>query len=157
MLIDVTLPSYIFKQQIIIEVFETIICAGLTVYLLIQLNKKLKKTNSRLKEAGNTLLGIVLIISIYFFFFFPTIKETFDLRKNGVEINGKTIKWINTNGARMIEYSFEVNGMIFIKRCDVVYYGQEIKGIKCPDGNYFVVYDKEDPENSIMDFKRPIK
>ena len=84
-------------------------------------------------------------------------KNTLSLKANGIETMGKTIRWINTNDSRMIEYSFDVNGVTYTKRCDVVYNGQEIENIQCPNGFYTVIYDNRDPENSIMDFKRPDK
>jgi len=156
-ILDISQSTYIFRQQIIIEIIEIIICGGLTVFLLIRLNKKLKTASSRLQEIGWTILGVLMTLVLYFSFFFPSIKNTLTLKNNGVEIVGKTLQWINTNDSRMIEYSFILNGQTFKKICDVVYSGQEIPGIICPDGKYVVIYDIEDPDNSIMDFKRPSK
>lgn len=94
------------------------------------------------------------MLVIYFTFFFPSITKTIALKNNGVEIIGKTVQWINTNDSRMIEYSFILDGQTFYKTCDAVYSGQEISGIVCPNGKYVVIYDTDDPDNSIMDFKR---
>jgi hypothetical protein len=156
-ILDISQSSYIFKQQIIIEIIEIIICCGLTAVLLIQLNKKLRTTSSRFQEMGWTILGVLLTLAIYFTFFFPSIKKTLALKNSGVEMIGKTVQWINTNDSRMIEYSFILNGQTFKKTCDAVYGGQEVPGIVCPDGKYVVIYDIEDPDNSIMDFNLPSK
>ena len=156
-ILDISQSSYIFRQQIIIEVIEIIICGGLTTFLLIRLNKKTRTTSSRFQESGWTILGILFTLVTYFTFFFPSIRKTLALKNNGVEIIGKTVQWINTNDSRMIEYSFTLNGQTFKKICDAAYSGREIPGIVCPDGKYVVIYDIDDPDNSIMDFKRPSK
>ena len=156
-ILDVLQSSYIFRQQIIIETIEIIICGGLIAVLVIRLNKKIRISSSRLKEIGQTVLAVLIMFIVYFTFFFPSIKKTYDLKNNGLEISGKTVQWINTNDSRIIEYSFILNGQTFKKTCDVVYSGQEIKGIVCPDGKYVVIYDINNPDNSIMDFKRPVK
>ena len=133
------------------------ICCALVYYLLFRLNKKLKSTSSRSQEIGLIILGVFLTFIIFFALFFPSIKNTLDLKNNGAEMCGKTVQWINTNDSRIIEYSFVLNGQTFKKTCDVVYGGQEIGGIICPNGKYVVIYSLKDPDNSIMDFKRPSK
>jgi hypothetical protein len=85
------------------------------------------------------------------------LKDTLHLQSNGVVSKGTTVRWISTGDARMIEYSFFVDGQAFSKQCDVVYNGQEIENIQCPGGIYTVIYDSLDPENSIMDFKSSAK
>lgn len=156
-ILEISQSAYIFRQQIIIEIIEIIICGGLTVFFLTRLNKKLRTTSSRFQEIGWAILGILLTLVSYFNFFFPSITKTLALKNSGVEIIGKTVQWINTNDSRMIEYSFIVNGQTFKKTCDAVYGGQEVPGIICPDGKYVVIYDINDPDNSIMDFKRTSK
>ena len=156
-ILDISSSDYIFRQQLIIEIIEIVICAGLTLFLLFRLRKRLRTAASATRETGWTISGILLILVIYFTCFFPSIKETLTLKKSGVEISGTTVQWINTNDSRMIEYSFELNGQTFKKTCDVVYSGQEIPGIVCPEGKYVVIYDVNDPDNSVMDFKRPVK
>ena len=156
-ILDISQSFYIFRQQIIIEVIETVFCTGFIIFLLFRLTKRIKITNSKLQEIGWTILGILLTATIYFTYFYPSINKTLNLKNDGIEISGKTVQWINTNDSRMIEYSFVLNGQTYNKICDVVYNGKEIEGIICPDGKYVVICDTEDPDNSIMDFKRPAK
>lgn len=156
-ILDISQSSYIFRQQIIIGIIEIIISAGLITFLLVRLNKKLRTTSQGLQQIGWTIFSVLLTLIIYFVFFFPSITKTLDLKNNGIETSGKTIQWINTNDSRMIEYSFELKGQTFKKICDAVYNGKEIEGIICPEGKYVVIYNKDDPGNSIMDFKRPSK
>jgi len=157
MLLETNFPSYIFRQQIILSVIVIVICISLILFLIIRYSRKIKTANSKLQEIGKPILGILLILVFYVIFFFPGLKNTFSLKTNGVETTGKTTRWINTNDSRMIEYTFEVNEVVYTKKCDVVYNGQEIENIQCPNGTYIVIFDNTDPENSIMDFKRPSK
>ena len=154
---DINQSSYLFRQEQILELIEILLCSGIIVFLIIRLIKRFKITNSRLQEIGKTIIGILLTSFIYFLFFYPTIKKTIALKNNGVEIKGETVQWINTGDDRRIEYSFEINGITYTKQCDVVYNGKEIENIKCPGGFYVVIYDKDDPSNSVMDLKRPSK
>jgi hypothetical protein len=157
MLLETNFPSYIFRQQIILNAIVIVICISFILFLIIRFSKKIRTTNSRSKEIGKAILGVILILVFYLIFFFPEMKKTFSLKANGVETVGKTNRWINTNDSRMIEYSFEVEATVYTNQCDVVYNGQEIENIQCPNGSYTVIYDQEDPKNSIMDFKRPAK
>lgn len=154
-LLEISQSSYIFRQQIILHIVVIIICSGITAFLLVRLNKRLKTTKSKFQKIGWTILGVLITLAIYFTSFFPLIRKTLTLKNKGVEINGKTVRWINTNDSRMIEYSYLINGQTFKKICDVVYIGTEIPQIVCPGGNYIVICDIEDPDNSIMDFMRP--
>ena len=157
MLPGTILPAYIFRQQMIINIIVIIICIALILFVSIRYLKKIRAVQSKSQYIGKIILGLTLIFLVYFLLFFPELKKTFDLRSNGVVTMGKTVRWINTGDARMIEYSFHVDGLIYTKQCDVVYNGQEIENIQCPDGVYKVIYDSLDPRNSIMDLKSPGK
>jgi hypothetical protein len=141
----------------VLGIIETVGCAGIIIFLLFRFVKSARLTSSKLREAGLAVLAVLLTSVIYFTCFFPAITQTGNLQKRGVETVGETVQWINTDDSRMIAYTFVLNGQTYNNTCEVVYSGKEIEGIICPAGKYVVIYDKDDPDNAVMDFKRPSK
>jgi hypothetical protein len=157
MLLDINQSAYIFKQGIIIGIIVIAIVIGLSIYLILRLIKNLKTSNSKQQEIGKTIIALLLIFCGYFFLLYPSLVKIIILKNRGLETKGITIRWVNTNDSKEVEYSFVEKGQTYTKQGEIVYEGQELEGIVCPNGQYIVIYDKENPENSVMDFKRPIK
>jgi ABC-type multidrug transport system fused ATPase/permease subunit len=157
MFLDINQSAYIFKQGIVIGIILIAIAIGLSIYLILRLVKNLKTSNSKQQEIGKTIFALLLIFCGYFFFLYPSLVKIIILKNRGSETKGITIRWVNTNDSKEVQYSFVENGETYTKQGEIVYGGKEIEGIVCPNGEYIVIYDKKEPENSVMDFKRPIK
>jgi heme/copper-type cytochrome/quinol oxidase subunit 2 len=156
MFLKIHQSAYIFNQQILIGIIVIAIVAALSIYLILRLIKKLKTTDSTQQEIGKTILAFLLIFCGYFFLLYPSLLKTLTLKNKGSETKGTTLQWVNTNDSREVEYSFVEDGKTYKKNAEIVYGGKEIEDIVCPNGQYIVIYDKEDPKNSVMDFKRPV-
>jgi heme/copper-type cytochrome/quinol oxidase subunit 2 len=157
MFLNINQSNYIFNQGILICIIVIALVAGLSIYLILRLVKKLKTSNSKQQEIGKTIFALLLIFCMYFILLYPSLEKIVKLKNKGLETNGITLRWVNTNDSKEVEYSFVENGKTYTTQGEIVYGGQEIEGIVCPNGQYIVIYDKEDPENSVMDFKRPVK
>lgn len=84
-------------------------------------------------------------------------RNALSLKQRGIETEGRTLRWVDLgDGQRDLEYTFQIEGKTFIKLGEYIYGGKEIEGVVCPGGRYVVIYDKLNPENSVIDLKRPI-
>ncbi len=156
-LLDISQSDYIFKQSRQLGIFGVLLCMALIIYGAFSFRKAVKYQHERTRklECFRAFALTLLSLALWFFGFMPATKKLNKIRQNGVETIGETIKWIKGGkGKRYVQYSFIVNGQKFIAECGIVYEGKELGGIACPGGQYFVIYDKQDPSNSIMDFKR---
>jgi len=52
-----------------------------------------------------------------------------------------------------IKYKFIVNKKVYYAECEYNYDGKQIEGIAVPNGHYKVIYNKNNPDESVMDFK----
>jgi hypothetical protein len=157
MFLNTSQSAYILNQGILIGIIVIAIVAALSLFLILRLIKKLKTTHSNHQEIGKTILILLLIFCVYFFLFYPSLIKTLTLKIRGIETKGITLQWVNTNDSRQVEFSFSADGVKYRKNAEIVYGGQEIAGIVCPNGQYVVIYDAENPENAVMDFKRIVK
>lgn len=150
--------DYIFEQaettfHIGNVIAIVIICFGL--YQLFRILKKQRyflnndKKNDRMPLF---LLPVLLGIGILF----STANYTNKMRriKNyEAETFGVTIERTITKSSSTIKYKFIINKKNYYSECGYTYDGDDIKGIIVPGGRYKVIYNSEDPNESIMDFK----
>lgn len=66
-----------------------------------------------------------------------------------------TTKW-NKGKPQTIEYNFTVGNHTFSSRANPVYGGFTIPNIKVPNGRYLVIYNRLNPNESIINFKVPV-
>ena len=155
--INITQSSYIFRQQIIIGLITCLVSVALTALAFYRFKKNLKTKENRNREIGQLVFILVIVWTVYLTCFLQILTKTFRLKNYGIETIGKTKQWIYTDDSRRMEYTFEINGVTVIGKSEIVYSGKEIEGIKCPNEKYIVIFDYDDPTNSVMDFKRPAK
>ena len=157
-LLDIKQSTYIFQQQIAISIITLAICVILIGVCAFKMFKAKGSTLEIRKIISRNLFYIIVIMIVYFLVLFPFWKDTIVLRARGVETIGKTIAVKDHgDGDVMILFEFEVNGESFSAEGETVYYGRRLEGIICPGGNYIVIYDPRNPNNCVMDFKRPSK
>ena len=156
-ILDASQSAYIFRQQFLISLIIAALTIGLILFFLFRINKAKPDGHRPYKPVYKNLFFIAIAVVIYLVCFFPLLRNTLGLKNRGIETEGKTLKWVDIgDGQRNIEYAFEINGTTFIKQGEVVYGGKEIEGIICPGGRYVVIYDKSNPENSVIDLKRRV-
>ena len=154
--------DYIFNQQ------NALFYIGLIVgvfFIAIGINWYYKQ--SQLPEWENKttfkrclyLIAPCLTIILAIFISLSTYNEKIKyqrIKKHGVETIGTTIKEIRQfKGEATIQYSFTANNKIYISAIGYVYGVQIIKDIKTSGGRYKVIYNKNDPNESVMDFESP--
>jgi hypothetical protein len=153
-LLDISHSSYIFRQQLISFALSTLFAVGLIVLIIWKAARGTKNNGIRYRAAY---FSIVLTLVAYFIFILPIYRETYHLKVRGLETTGRTLRWADVgDGEKMVEYEYSVSGVRSVKLGEVVYSGSVIGGIICPGGNYIVIYDPKDPENAVIDFRRPV-
>jgi hypothetical protein len=159
--IDISQSDYIFKQEVLLGIFGIVFCIALVIYAFVCLRKGRTSGDDYIRKAEDfrAIILTLFSLSIWIFGFMPVVQDSYKLKHNGVETEGKTLKWVFVKGkhiSKYVKYSFIANGKTFIGQSGIVYSGKEIQGIVCPEGKYVVIYDKNNPSNSIMDFKRSL-
>jgi hypothetical protein len=98
---------------------------------------------------GIAIVGLILIV-----FVAPSEHNLYKrIEKNQAEAIGTTLEKVYEGHFREIKYKFIVNGKIYYAECEYNYDGEQIEGIVVPNGHYKVLYNKSNPEESVMDFK----
>ncbi len=157
-LLDISQSSYIFLQKVTISIIVALITVALILFFLFRIFRAKGEVRQQYRITYNNAFFILSTVIVYLIIFLPQFQDALNLKRHGVETEGRTLKWVNIGDGQFdIEYSFKVGNMTFIKQCGIVYGGKVIESIICPNGQYVVIYDKENPENSVMDLKRPIK
>lgn len=154
---QISSSNYIIQQNISIGIVGIVLCLSLIGFAFYRLNKAVKSGDYESKrQSKREMIGAVfLAIAAWIFVFMPGMIKALDLRKNSVEVVGKTIEWISSDDSWDVKYQFVVDGQTYTNQIGTVYGGKTIEKIKCPGGEYFVTYEKDNPTNSVMDFKRP--
>src|ERR1700743_1000608 len=155
--------NYIFTQGQSLFYIENLIGIALLLVAIYQLYRIVKKERfffsvgddgkkiDRLPTAiGTIIFGIgIMLIAPRDNGFFERIKA------NRSETVGTTVKRNNAqrNESATIEYKFVVAGKEYYATCGITYDGVDIQGINVPNGHYKVIYNKKNPQESVMDFK----
>jgi hypothetical protein len=86
---------------------------------------------------------------------YESVKKNDRIVKNAAITRGISIKW-NKGKQQTIEYSFTVKGKTFYSEANPVYGGFTIPNIRVPNGYYLVIYNRLNPNESIINFKVPV-
>lgn len=154
-LLDIAQSAYLFRQALYSFALLTLSGAVLVFYLF--------RKAARLRKSGQRLsffrlcFALLLVGILYGLFFSFGFLKDWQLRSRGHETTGTTLRWVDLgDGDREVRFEYSVNGVRSEKQAAAVYYGARIGGIVCPGGQYVVLYDPEDPENALIDFRRPV-
>lgn len=153
--------NYIFEQGETLFYIGIILGALLLSFTAFQFYKIIKKEPyfygrddnnkhaARLGPAiGLGILGMLMICSM------PRERNFYRRIKDGrAEAIGTTLEKVQEGHFKEIKYKFIVNGKAYYAECEYTYDGVQIEGIIVPNGHYKVIYNKNNPEESVMDFK----
>lgn len=132
-----------------------IVIIGFGLYQLFKILKKQRYFLNNDKKNDRVplfLLPVLLGIGILFSIASHT-NRTRRIKKHEAETFGVTIERTITKSSSTIKYKFIINKKTYYSECGYTYDGEDIKGIIVPGGHCKVVYNSEDPNESMMDFK----
>lgn len=104
-----------------------------------------------MKKSNKLLLYIIIIISIIFIIIFNRYKAYYKL-KNGEVTVGKTLQFKFIGTSSFIKYIYIVNNKKYIGTTQPFPF--EKNDLIVPNGKYFVVFNKENPEFNVIIFNR---
>lgn len=151
--------EYIFQQNntmniILLIITIALVITAITNLLVILIGDRYYYTS----EGEPQDRRIILIVCTFFSIVLPlTINKTNEklenIKTHCAFTTGTTMKWNFGEGASDIDYFFNVDGKEYRSSASPTYGGANIPNIKVPNGIYRVIYNKENPNESIMDFK----
>jgi hypothetical protein len=152
--LQISSSYYIFKQDISLGIIGIVLCLLLTGFAFYRFNKRADYESKR-RAKREMIWSVFAAIGFWLFVFMPLMRNALNLRNNPVETVGQTIEWVDDGDSKRVRYKFVVDGETYIDIIGIVYGGETIEHINCPGGAYYVIYEKDNPENAVMDFKRP--
>lgn len=147
--------QYIFDQDKSIQIIGYLIGGVLITISFYNFYKFSNyKEGDKLSKSERSTIGLVLLFCAPWLPYstYNSIEKNNRIIKNAVITTGMTQSW-SSGKNRVVNYCFFINDQIYSSSVNPTYGGETMGNIRVPNGKYLVIYNRLNPEESIINFK----
>lgn len=143
--------NYIFESSNSLYFFTILFACFLSIFVCFYITKLiLEYKNKELRKTYLTYIGLLLTFIFMISYGGRSNKKYYQGIKDNL---GTTVGIILKRDDDDILFEYHVNGRYFTCASGTTYNGFSIPNIIVPNGKYKVLYNKKNPQMSVMDFK----